>query len=352
MTASLRSRLFRKGLVPLVTALSVVLAACGPSQASTAQGSETLRLGYFPNITQATALVGVKKGIFAQALGPNVTLKTFTFNAGPSALEALLTDSIDATYVGPNPAINAYIRSKGQAIRIIAGATSGGAALVVNPSIPSAADLKGKKIASPQLGNTQDVALRWWLKTQGYTTTPEGGGDISIVPQDNAQTLQAFRAGQIDGAWEPEPWATRLVLEGGGKVLVDERDLWPGGRFVTTNLVVRTDFLQQHSDVVSHLLQGQLESTDFVNQHPAEAQRVANEAIGGISGRPLSTQVIAAAWSRLTFTSDPIAASLRSATDHAHALGLLTSVDLRGIYALGPLNRQLALAGKPPVEGL
>jgi NitT/TauT family transport system substrate-binding protein len=351
VTASLRSRLFQQGLVPLLTALSLVLAGCGPSQAAHAQ-AETLRLGYFPNITQATALLGVKRGIFAQALGPNVTLTTVTFNAGPAALEALLSDSIDATYVGPNPAINAYVRSKGQAIRIISGATAGGAALVVNPSITSAADLKGKRIASPQLGNTQDVALRWWLKSQGYTTTPEGGGDVSIVPQDNAQTLQAFRAGQIGGAWEPEPWATRLVLEGGGKVLVDERDLWPGGRFVTTNLVVRTDFLQQHSDVVSHLLQGQLESTDFVNQHPAEAQRVANEAIGVITGRPLSTQVIAAAWSHLTFTSDPIAPSLRAVADHAHALGLLTGVDLRGIYALGPLNRQLALAGKPPVEGL
>lgn len=296
--------------------------------------------------------MGVKQGIFAQALGSGVTLRTFTFNAGPSAVEALLSDSIDATYVGPNPAINAYIRSHGAAVRIISGATSGGAALVVKPSISSVADLKGKKIASPQLGNTQDVALRWWLKQHRFNTTAEGGDDVSVVPQDNAQTLQAFRAGQIDGAWVPEPWATRLVLEGGGRTLVDERDLWPQGHFVTTQLVVRTAFLQQHPDVVERLLEGQMRANEFVNQQPVDAQQLANEAIGEITGKKLSDQVVATAWQHLTFTDDPIASSLRDAAEHAAAVGLLKSVDLRGIYALGPLNRELALAGQSAVDGL
>src|SRR5438309_333390 len=144
------------------------------------------------------------KGIFAKDRASNVTLKTSTFNAGPAAVEALFAGAIDATYIGPSPAINAWQKSNGSAIRIIAGATSGGASLVVKPTITSPADLKGKKIASPQLGNTQDVALRAWLKKQGFTTNPEGGGDVAILPQDNAQTLTTFKAGDIDGAWVPE----------------------------------------------------------------------------------------------------------------------------------------------------
>ncbi len=338
-------------------ALSILvlgLAACGQTQGQpgTQSAAVTLRLGYLPNLTHATALIGLKKGIFAQALGSNVTLKTFTFNAGPSAVEALLSDSIDATYVGPNPAINAYVRSHGGAVRIISGATSGGAGLVVKPSISSLSELKGKTIASPQLGNTQDVALRWWLKQHGFSTTADGGGDVSVKPEDNAQTLQAFRGGQIDGAWVPEPWATRLVLEGGGRIVVDERDLWPLGQFVTTQLVVRTAFLQQHQDVIEGLLNGQVQANEFVNQHPVEAQRLVNDVIGEITGKKLSDRVIATAWQHLTFTDDPIASSLRDAAEHAAAVGLLKRVDLRGIYALGPLNRELALAGQPAVDGL
>ena len=249
----------------------LLFAACGGGGGSKENGPVALRLGYFPNLTHAAALVGVANGIFAKDLGKNVTLKTSTFNAGP---EALFSGALDATYVGPNPAINAYQKSNGQAVRIIAGATSGGAALVVRPTISSAADLKGKKIASPQLGNTQDVALRSWLKKQGLNTTPEGGGDVQVLPQENSQTLDTFKSGQIDGAWVPEPWATRLVLEGKGKVLVDESTLWPGGRFLTTTLIVRTAFLNQHPDVVRNLLKGHVDATKFVNQNPALAQQI------------------------------------------------------------------------------
>jgi NitT/TauT family transport system substrate-binding protein len=213
----------------------------GPSaSAGDAVKGGTLRLGYFPNVTHAPAILGVENGTFAKALGKDVGLETKTFNAGPAAVEALLAGALDASYIGPNPAINAFAKSKGEAIRIIAGATSGGAALVVKPSITKAADLKGKKVASPQLGNTQDVALRAWLGEQGLKTNPQGGGDVSILPQENSQTLDTFKAGDIDGAWVPEPWVSRLVQEGSGKVLVDEKELWPGGRFVTTHLIVRT----------------------------------------------------------------------------------------------------------------
>jgi NitT/TauT family transport system substrate-binding protein len=313
-------------------------------------GEATLRLGYFPNITHGTALVGVGSGIFAEALGPNVKLETQTFNAGPAEVEALLSGSIDAGFIGPNPAINAFATSKGSAIRIVSGAASGGAYLVVKPEINSAADLKGKKIASPQLGNTQDVALRTWLADQGLKTTTEGGGDVSIVPQDNAQTLSTFTTGDIDGAWVPEPWATRLVLEGKGKVLVDEATLWPQGKYVTTHLIVSTKYLKDHPDVVTALVKGVVDTTDYIQANPDKAQAQANEAIGKLTQKPLADATIAAAWKNLTFTWDPIASSLKTSADHATALGLLDPIDLKGIYDLGPLKTVLAAEGKPPVD--
>jgi NitT/TauT family transport system substrate-binding protein len=327
----------------LLGAAALTLSACGsesaadPGSSSAARKTTTVRLGYFPNVTHATAIVGVEKGIFARTLGDD-TLKTRTFNAGPAAIEALLSGAIDAAYIGPNPAINAFAKSHGEAIRIISGATSGGAALVVEPTITSASQLKGKKIASPQLGNTQDVALRSWLAEQGLKTDPQGGGDVTIVPQENAQTLETFRSGAIDGAWVPEPWVSRLVLEGGGRILVDEKTLWPGGRFVTTHLVVAATFLKQHPDAVKRLLEGQVEANAFVNDHPEEAQRLVNAGIERLTGKKLTDATIHAAWKNLTFTNDPVESSLRASAAHAEAVGLLDRVDLTGIYDLRPLH--------------
>ena len=219
-------------------------------------------------MTHAPALVGVGTGIFAEALGDGVTLETSYFNAGPEAVEALFAEAIDATFIGPNPAINAYAQSDGEAIRIIGGSTSGGAFLVVRPGITSTQDLVGATLATPQLGNTQDVALRAWLLAQGLTFDVAGGGDVSILPQSNADTLTAFQAGDIDGAWVPEPWATRLIQEGGGVVFVDERDLWPDGLYVTTHLIVRTEFLEENPDIVESLLRGLIEAVELRQRQP------------------------------------------------------------------------------------
>jgi NitT/TauT family transport system substrate-binding protein len=354
---------FRR-LVPVALAAAVVLGACGSDSSSgggatsaaasggTSGEKVTLRLGYFPNITHATALVGVEKGIFADKLGPNVTLQTQTFNAGPNAIDALFAESIDATYVGPNPAINGYVKSKGEALRIVSGATSGGASLVVAPTINGPADLKGKTLATPQLGNTQDVALRAWLEQNGLNADTSGGGDVSIKPQDNAATLDAFKQGQVQGAWVPEPWATRLVQEGGGKVLVNEADLWPNGQFVTTQLVVRTAFLKDHPDAVKKLLEGQVAANDYVNKNPADAQQAANDQIEKITQKRLSDSVVAEAWKNLTFTNDPIASSLKKSADDAVSLGLLEQPDLTGIYDLTLLNQVLKAQGQPDVSGL
>jgi NitT/TauT family transport system substrate-binding protein len=336
-------------IVP-VAAVLAVLAACGgrTTAATPADPSPvTLRVGYFPNLTHAPAILGLADGAFAAELGPRVRLQTQTFNAGPAAVEALFAGAIDIAYVGPNPAINAFQKSK--AVRIIAGAASGGAALVVKPSITSASDLKGKKLASPQRGNTQDVALRTWLAHNGLSTTLEGGGDVQILPQDNAQTLETFRSGRIDGAWVPEPWATRLVVEGGGKILVDEATLWPGGKYATTEVVARTQFLNDHPDVVKRFLAAHVDEIAKANANAAVAQTTVNAAIKQITGKALSEAVLSNAWGRLTFTYDPLLPTLRQSAQAAKALGLLASDDVTGIADLTLLNQVLRDRGKPPV---
>ncbi len=341
-------------LLRLVALVATALAVAVPVGASPGRGGGepvTLRLGYFPNVTHASALVGVESGVFEENLGDNVTLETVTFNAGPAAIEALFSDAIDATYIGPNPAINAFAQSNGEAIRIVSGATSGGAFLVVNPDIQDPEDLEGKTIATPQLGNTQDVALRTWLEEEGFETDTTGGGDVSVVPQDNAQMLELFRAGEIDGAWVPEPWATRLIDEGGGEILVDERDLWPDGRYVTTHLIVATDFLDENPGVVKRLLQGQVAANALIEDEPAEAQDLVAQGIENATGTAIPPELVAAAFENLTFTNDPIASSLRKSAKNAEAVGLLEPVDLDGIYSLKLLNQVLKAEGEPKVKG-
>lgn len=327
------------------------LAACGKDddKASASGDASTIRLGYFPNITHAPALVGVNKGFYQDALG-STKLETKTFNAGGDALTALLSGAIDATYMGPNPAITGWSQTHGTGLKIIAGSTSGGAALVVQPSITNVQGLKGKKVATPQLGNTQDVALRSWLKDQGLKTDTQGGGDVSIVPQANSAMLQSFAQGSIAGAWVPQPYLSQLVLQSKGKVLVDEKTLWPQGQFVTTQLVVTQSFLKKYPDTVKKLLQGQLKSIDYIASNKADAQAAANAQIASLSGKPLKDDVLQAAFADLTFTNDPIASSLYTGAQHAEAVGLLKSVDLKGIYDLGPLNALLQADGKPAVS--
>jgi NitT/TauT family transport system substrate-binding protein len=333
------------------TLATLGLTACGSSSANDSAGPVgTVRLGYFPNLTHATPIVGVARDYYAKALG-STTLSTQTFNAGPAEMEALVNGDLDAAYVGPSPAINAYARSHGQALRIVAGAASGGASLVVKPGIASAADLKGKHIASPQLGNTQDVALRTWLRSQGLTpSSATESGDVNVEPTDNATALQLFTDGRLDGAWVPEPWASRLVLDGGGTVLVDEKSLWPGGRFVTTHLVVRTEFLDQHPQTVRALVEGQLDANAWIAAHPDEAKQTVNAELKRLTQKSLKPAVLDRAFGQLAITNDPLAATLQESADHAMVVGLLKQVDLKGIYDLRQLNAALAARNLPAVS--
>ncbi len=335
----------------LVAGLSLnFVAQAGASTGANSGDPVTLRLGYFPNVTHATAIVGVESGLFEDGLGNGVDLQLSNYNAGPAAVEALFADALDATYIGPNPSINAFAQSNGEAIRIISGTASGGAFLVVRPSIKKTKDLKGTTLASPQLGNTQDVALRSWLKQHGLETDVNGGGDVSIVPQDNALTLAAFKAGDIDGAWVPQPWAERLISEGGGMVLVDERDLWPGGTYVTTQLIVRTEYLDDHPDVIQKLLEGQVAANDFITTNRSVAENLVVKGIEQATGKPIAPELVTATFDTVTFTNDPIASSLKKSAKDAESVGLLDPVDLKGIYDLKLLNKVLKQAGEPTVS--
>jgi NitT/TauT family transport system substrate-binding protein len=342
---------FRVGWGLRLAMYVVLVAACSAGGASP-DGSdpEVVRLGYFANVTHAPAIVGIVEGLFQEELG-EVDLQTSTFNAGTDAIEALFSGAIDMTFIGANPAINAFAQSGGEAVRIVAGTTSGGAALVVAPGIETVDDLAATTIGSPSLGNTQDVALRAWLAEQGFETTLEGAGEVSVMPQANAQSLETFRSGQIQGAWVPEPWATRLLLEGGGHVLVDERDLWPGGQFVTTHLIVSTEFLEEHPEVVTAVLRGLIRAQGLIASNPAEAQAAVNGDFEAITGYALAPEVIEGAWSNLIFTLDPLADSLRGSAADAVEVGLLDPVDLDGIYALELLNSLLRERGEPEVGG-
>ena len=331
-------------------AVMAVLSGCAPAAGSDARLA--VRVGYFPNITHSQALIGVARGDFQRALGGNVTLDPKVFNAGPAVIEALLAGQLDLAYVGPNPAINGYIKSEGQALRVIAGATSGGAALVVRPDagIKQPADLAGKRLATPQLGNTQDVALRAYLIAHDLKPL-EAGGTVRIIPADAAQLLDLFRREQIDGAWVPEPWASQLIVNGGGRLFLDERDLWPNGDFVTAQLIVSTRFLKAHPDLVRAWLDAHVELTGWEEANPEQAKALANQEIKRLTGKELSAQVLDAAWSRMRVTYDPISSSLLAAAKSAHTVGYLKrEPDLTGIYDLTLLNQALAAHHLAPVK--
>ena len=303
-----------------------------------------LKLGYFGNVTHAPALVGVSQGHIADELG-DTKLTTQVFNAGPAAIEALNAGAIDATYIGPNPAINSYVKSAGESVHIIAGAAAGGAQLVVKPEINSAADLKGKTLASPQLGGTQDVALRAWLTAQGYKTNVDGSGDVAINPTENAQTLKLFQDGKLDGAWLPEPWASRLVLTAGAKVLVDEKDLWDGslsgkpGEFPTTILIVNQKFAADHPDTVKALLKGHVKSVEWLNKAAdGEKASVINAALKEAAGAELKADVIDRSLKNIVFTVDPLAGTYQKLLADGVTAGTTKQADINGIFDLRALN--------------
>ncbi|MEU6147241.1 aliphatic sulfonate ABC transporter substrate-binding protein [Streptomyces sp. NPDC047081] len=358
-----RSTFLRRGIAVIAALPLLTLAACGYGSksddnetAKVAAGSkkidglDSVKIGYFGNLTHATALVGREQGLFQKELGATKA-EYATFNAGPSEIEALNSGSIDIGWIGPSPAINGYTKSDGKSLKIIGGSASGGVKLVVNPKkIKSLKDVKGKKIATPQLGNTQDVAFLNWVADQGWKVDAESGkGDVTVVRTDNKITPDAFKAGSIDGAWVPEPTASKLVAEG-GKVLLDESTLWPDKKFVITNIIVSQKFLKAHPKAVEAVLKASVESNKWINANPDEAKAAANKQLGIDSGKELPTDVLDSAWKSIQFTNDPLASTLNTEAEHAVKAGLLEKPNLTGIYDLSILNKVLKAEGESTVD--
>ena len=352
----MRRALVAIGVAAAITATSVMAAGCSTSSASPAGSSDggtqvVLRLGFLTNITHAPALIGVAKGFFAKELGKGVKLEVTPFSTGTQEATALLAGQLDAAYVGPNPTIKAWQTSKGTLIKVISGAASGGAALVVKSAIKTPAQLNGQKLATPSLGNTQDVALRYWLSQHHLTSSPTGGGQVPITPiTPNSAAVLQFKSGQIAGGWEPAPYDIEMVADG-GHVLVNEASLWPKGQFVTTNLVVTAKFLATHPFAVTGLLKGQIDANNYIHASQAAAEAAANAELTALVGKGLKPSVLAAAFQQITFTNDPIASSLSADAQHAVSVGLLKPVsDLPGIYDLSPLNALLKADGQAQVS--
>jgi NitT/TauT family transport system substrate-binding protein len=358
-TTALMKTLNQLGAVLVGASILLVTGCAGTPDSAPSDAPEitTVRLGYFPNLTHAPGLIATQKGFFKSELKAiDLTVTPTAFNAGPDVVTALFADSLDCSYIGPNPAINAYVQSEGAAVRIVAGSTSGGAALVVREGVDTPADLAGLTIATPQLGNTQDVAARNWLADQGFETDLEGGGDVSIKPQSNSDGLAAFSTGEIDGAWVPEPWVSSYV-KAGAHVLQDETDLWDGGQFVTTVILCRTDFIEQHPDAVTALLKGHLAALDMITEDPKGSQESVNLALAGLTGSAIDEGVLAAAWENVAFTSDPLSTTLVTSADHAVSVGLLEKdkIDAAGglpgtLYSLDLLNALRAERGETAVK--
>lgn len=345
--------------------------------------SNVLRLGYFPNLNHAQVIIGLANGHFQKALSENstssgnedISIKEYVFSAGPSAIEALYAGQIDVAYVGPNPAINGYLASNGEEIRIISGSASGGAVFVVrnDTAIQSTSDFGGKKFASPQLGNTQDVALRKYLIQNGYETV-ENGGNVTVVPVKPSDILTLMLKKEIDGAWVPEPWGARLVKESNGKIFVDERDLWPpDGKFVTTNIIIRSEYLKNNPETIKKLINAHIDETIWINetlqnlrngnvdgasgnkenQSNVDLENDAgveafihsfNDGLKRITGNTVPEDELSDALRRLEFTYDPIEQSLFRMADDAYDLGLIgrgNEPDLTNIYDLGLLKQVL-----------
>ncbi len=334
-----------------VAAIALLASACSSSEQKSEGSEDVLRLGLFPNLTHAPGYVGLEEGLFEQTL-PGVDVQVTYFNSGSDAGAAILSGSIDATYIGPGPATALYLESEG-GVAIVSGVTSGGASFVVRKGagITSPDDLSGKKIAVPGFGNTQDVALRTWLHEQGLEAN-DAGGDVDVLEVDNPELLGLFRAGHLDGAWEPEPYPSLLVSSGVAEPFVDEADLWPSGEFTTTVLLVNTTFMGAHPDLVNGLVEANVKAIQLIDDDPATAKADAQAGLVKAGAPSLDQAVIDEAWSKLTFTFDPVASSLVQGAANAYALGFIEEqpTDLSSLFQLDGLNEVLGQLQVPVIQ--
>ncbi|MEW5977924.1 MAG: ABC transporter substrate-binding protein [Acidobacteriota bacterium] len=331
----------------LVTLVTITFGGCHRAEP---ERRNEIRLGCFPNLTHAQALIGLANGTFQRHLGPDTPIVQKIFPSGPSAMEAILAGEVDLVYVGPGPAINGFVRSRARVFKIIAGAASGGSVLVAREGVrlELSEDYQHKRFASPQIGNTQDVSLRIYLKEMGYLPL-EKGGTVEVLPVANPDILSLFLRREIHAAWVPEPWGTILVRQGNGHIVIDERDLWPDRRFATTVLVAANAFLARSPEQAAKLLAGHVEVTSWVQEHPAEASRLLNQEISRIMRKEMNGAILDEALQRVEVTWDPIASSIHTYFRRARELKYVKKGTIQGLVDVSLLNQVLAEKGLPLV---
>ena len=319
----------------------VLLSVFGITLSSDTSHENKIRIGYFPNIGHAIPIVGIEKGFFQESIGEQAKIETRVFDSGPQAIEALFANSIDVAYVGPGPAINGFLNSENHNIKILAGAASGGASFIVHPNseINFVSDFAGKKIATPQIGNTQDVSLRHYLSENGLKPA-EKGGSVIVYNISNPDIYILFVKGEIDGAWVAEPWATILETELGGKRLFHEEELWPDNEFASVLLIGNIDYIEKNPIIISNFLNSHHDTVNWINQHPIETRNVFNDFLNSHLGQSLSDDVVDIALSNLVITADPLPNSVFSFAERADALGYLgrNGYDLSGIFLNFDIN--------------
>ena len=324
----------------VAVAVAIAIIAFGTS-ASNSTPENTVRVAFFPNLGHSIAIVGTEKGIFAEKLGNQTVIETRLFDSGPQVIESIFANEIDLAYVGPGPAINGFLKSDGKALKILAGAASGGVSLVIHPNskIESVADFSGKRIAAPQIGNTQDISLRNYLY-QNNLKPAEKGGSVYVINVVNPDIFTLFSKGELDAAWVPEPWAARLVQQLGGIRLFQEKDLWPDQKFSSAVLIVRSEFLEKHPDIVQKWVEAHVQTSDWINEHPAETKLIFNDFLKKKTGKTFPSEILNDAFSNLQITSDPIESSIHTFAERANSLGYLgrEGYTLEGIFYTEPLN--------------
>ena len=334
--------------VLVVAFLAVILSGCGssstPSSVSGTSGGAPakVRLGFFANATHAQALIGVSRGDFKKALGESTQLDTRVFNAGPEAVEAIFAGELDVTYIGPSPAINAYLKSRGTAVKIVAGSAANGVVVVArkDAGIAKLEDLTGKRIASPQFGNTQDVSARHYITTVLKQKLKENGGETDVLPIKNAEQLTLFRTGQIDAAWAPEPWGARLIHEAEGVLIAEEKDLWPEKQFTNTLLLVSSKFLKEHPQTVEKLVRSHVEITRWLNANTAEGKTIVNAKLKELTGKAIADKVLDDTFARTVYTTDPLPKTIATFVDWSRDLGFTKEKqEIDGIFDLTILKK-------------
>ena len=314
---------------------AIVLMVAVLNSTSTDNSGNEIRVAFFPSISHVVPIVGIENNIFQENLTEQKIIEVKIFDSGPQVIESLFAKSIDLAYVGPGPIINGFLKSNGQDLKILAGATNGGASFIIqkDSGLDSIENFQGKRIASPQISNTQDVSLRHYLSTHGLEPV-EKGGTVFVINISNPDIYTLFAKGDIDGAWVPEPWATILVEELGGVRLFNESQFWPEKQFSSVLLIGRTNFIEQNPEVVEKWILSNQKTAEWINSNPDKTKMIYNEFMQDYMGKTFSKKIVDESFSNLEITSDPIKNSVLTFAERADSLGYLgrSGYNLDGLF--------------------